>query len=187
MKSLNLSYQHVKTLYQRYRPVADVILFILITVLAHKFYWAFSTVFNDWGWMAGIRDFMRELLFNNSAFFLDKMYPVTHQGTTFLFPEVGFIEVNNSCSGVKQFYQIIVLFLLFPGPWKHKLWYIPMSMILMHGVNIFRIVILGVILQYWPEQWDFMHDWILRPFFYVVIFSLWVIWNEKIRKPGPVS
>ncbi len=41
------------------------------------------------------------------------------------FSNNGYVGVNESCSGLKQFYQIAVLFILFPGPWKHKLWYIP--------------------------------------------------------------
>ncbi len=32
---------------------------------------------------------------------------------------------------------------------------------------------------YWPENWDFIHLWVLRPIYYVAIFILWVIWVEK--------
>jgi exosortase/archaeosortase family protein len=175
--------QSFKTFYQSYPYLVDVALFMLITIVAHELYWLYINLASELSWMAAFRDFMRELLFHNSAFFLDRMYEVNHQGTTFLFPEIGYIEVNNSCTGIKQFYQIFILFLLFPGPWKHKLWYIPLSILIMHLVNVLRIVILGIVLENWPDWWDFSHDWILRPFFYVVIFLLWVIWNEKIRHP----
>lgn len=181
LKDSNL-YNRWKVFYKAYPYLVDVALFMLITVLAHELYWVYIGIVSELPWMAASRDFMRELLFHHSAFFLDRMYEVNHQETTFLFPEIGYIEVNNSCTGIKQFYQIIVLFLLFPGPWLHKLWYIPMSLVIMHGVNIFRIVILGVVLENYPDWWDFSHDWILRPFFYVVIFLLWVVWNEKIRR-----
>jgi len=114
--------------------------------------------------------------------------------TTFIFakPESGIrdlasLTVNESCSGLKQFFQIIILFMIFPGPWKHKLWYIPASILIMHGVNILRIVILSVILVNYPQSWHFTHDWILRPFFYVIIFLDWVIWvhyfRNKSKKP----
>lgn len=168
--------------YLRYRPIADVLLFIAITVLAHELYWRYIEGLASLPWMAAARNFMREILFAHSAFFLNLMFPYTNKGTTFLFPDIGYIDINNSCTGIKQFYQIIVLFLLFPGPWKHKTWYIPMSILIMHGVNIFRIVTLGIVLHTFPQAWDFTHDWILRPFFYVVIFLLWVFWNEKFRK-----
>jgi exosortase/archaeosortase family protein len=56
-----------------------------------------------------------------------------------------------------------------------------MSILIMHGVNILRIVILSVVVLWKPEYWDFIHDWILRPGFYVVIFALWVVWVERFR------
>jgi hypothetical protein len=34
----------------------------------------------------------------------------------------------------------------------------------------------------WPQHWDFSHDYLFRPFFYLVIFLLWVWWVEKIRE-----
>jgi exosortase/archaeosortase family protein len=90
------------------------------------------------------------------------------------------MNVNESCSGFKQMWQVLVLFLFFPGPWKHKLWFIPMGMFSMFLVNVLRIVGLSFAMIYWPEQWDFIHLWILRPFYYVVIFILWVLWVEKV-------
>jgi exosortase/archaeosortase family protein len=71
--------------------------------------------------------------------------------------------------------------ILFPGSWKKKLWYIPLGILVLHIVNIFRIVILSVVVVNWPRNWDFIHESIMRPFFYVVIFAMWVLWVERIR------
>lgn len=91
----------------------------------------------------------------------------------------GYVSVNSSCSGLKQFYQWFFLMVLFPGPWKHKLWFIPSGLIIIHIVNVFRILTMVFVTIYLADYWDFIHDWILRPFFYVVMFLLWVWWNEK--------
>lgn len=91
----------------------------------------------------------------------------------------GYVSVNSSCSGLKQFYQWFFLMILFPGPWKQKIWFIPLGIIIIHGVNVFRIVTMVFVTINLPQYWDFIHDWILRPFFYVVMFTLWVWWNEK--------
>ena len=53
----------------------------------------------------------------------------------------------------------------------------------MHLTNLFRMVGLAVVMNNWPEYWDFSHDNLFRPFFYLVIFLLWVWWVEKIRVP----
>lgn len=91
----------------------------------------------------------------------------------------GYVSVNPSCSGLKQFYQWFFLMILFPGPWKHKAWFIPAGIVIIHLVNVFRIVSMVFVTIHLVEYWDFIHDWILRPFFYVVMFLLWVWWNEK--------
>lgn len=93
----------------------------------------------------------------------------------------GLVYVNLSCSGLKQFYQWFFLMLLFPGPWKHKAWFIPFGILIVHLVNVFRIIGMVYVTMLIPEHWDFMHDWIMRPFFYVVMFFLWVWWNERFH------
>jgi exosortase/archaeosortase family protein len=93
----------------------------------------------------------------------------------------GYMVVDDTCSGLKQFYQAIVLFMLYPGPWRHKLWYIPTALLAMHMVNIFRIVALSFTMVHHYQHWDMMHDWVLRPLFYVVLFGLWVFWEERFN------
>jgi exosortase/archaeosortase family protein len=93
----------------------------------------------------------------------------------------GYVSVNSSCSGLKQFYQWVILMLLFPGPWKHKAWFIPLGLGVIHLVNVFRILTMVFVTIHLPQHWDFIHDWVLRPFFYVVMFFLWVWWNEKFH------
>lgn len=91
----------------------------------------------------------------------------------------GYVGVNMSCSGFKQFLQFLLLFLVYPGPWKHKAWYIPTGLILVYLTNIFRIVALAVVVNREPSFFDTAHDYVVRPLFYIVIFALWVIWVEK--------
>jgi len=167
------------------RPIADVFVFMIIIVFFHFLWW-------DWG----LKDFLLEYLsfseleqfmayqvFIPSSWIVEHIigYDINTLNTTLYFPNNGYIAVNGSCSGLKQFYQWIFLMILFPGPWKHKAWFIPLGIVVIHLTNIFRIVVLSVILMNWPEQWSTAHDWVLRPFFYVVIFALWVIWEEKFR------
>lgn len=95
----------------------------------------------------------------------------------------GYVAVNSSCSGLKQFYQWFFLIMLFPGQWKQKIWFIPMGLVIIHMVNVFRIITMVFVTIYLSQYWDFIHDWIMRPFFYVVMFLLWVWWNEKYHQP----
>ncbi len=181
------AYQRLNAFIEKHklRPIADVLIFMVIIVFFHKLWW-------DWGLkelllnyfaFAELEMFMAYQVFLPSAWIDEHLigYEIYTSETTIYFPNHGAIIVNGSCSGLKQFYQWIFLMVLFPGPWKQKLWYIPVGILVIHIVNILRIVILSVILVNWPDQWHFSHDWILRPFFYVVIFAMWVIWVEKFR------
>lgn len=114
----------------------------------------------------------------NNFYFLNPNYPIESNMYQ------SWLGVGESCSSVKQSIQFISLMLLYPGPWKHKLWFIPTGILIIHIVNIFRIVSLSIILVTINSQdvFTFSHDWILRPFFYVVIFGMWVFWTEKIMK-----
>jgi exosortase/archaeosortase family protein len=161
-----------------------VALFVLITFFFHKMWWLFYADFNQVYLINTAQNFLANNIFNWS-FFIDKQIlglnvEINQAERILLFQDHSFIQISKSCSGLKQFYQIIVLFILFPGPRKHKLWFIPLSLLVMHLTNLFRIVFLSLVIVWNFGNWDFMHSWIMRPFFYVVIFLLWLIWVEKI-------
>ena len=163
------------------KPLIDVATFMLITVVFHYLWWGGLVQWlSGMEWFNAFRDFMTWLVFTQAAWFNTHILGLEFNttATTLIFPGSGYVEVAESCAGTKQFYQIIVLFLLIRGPWKHKVWYIPAALLLMHLVNVVRIIVLSWVVIHYTKQWDFIHEWILRPFFYVVIFAEWYLWIE---------
>jgi exosortase/archaeosortase family protein len=163
-------------------PVIDVLLFIVITYLFHKLWWKYSHYIYSMPVFLNAADWLSRMVYLASAWIDAHLLGMDitlyfKNIIHFNFNNRG-IEINESCSGFKQMYQVFILFLLFPGPFKHKLWYIPMGMLSMFLTNIVRVVLLSVTMIYWPQHWDFIHLWVLRPFYYVVIFVLWVVWIE---------
>ena len=164
--------------------VVDIALFAIITYTFHVLWWDFAQFIKSFTFVNATADWLAGQVYIVSLWInrnLLGMHITTEDPNTMWFSNGGYVAVEESCSGLKQFYQILVLFILFPGPWKHKLWFIPMSIVIMHIVNILRIVILSVMVLWKPEYWDFVHEWVLRPGFYVVIFLLWVWWVEGFR------
>jgi exosortase/archaeosortase family protein len=164
----------------------DVFLFVALTLIIHFSYryWATIQYFPLQSLMTPLHDFLAAQVFHQSSWFLKEILgmDITTINQTMYWPNQGYIAINQGCSGLKQILQISLLLMIFPGPWKHKLWYIPMGMLLIHLTNLFRIIGLGEVLTLVPEYWKFSHDNLFRPFFYVVIFTLWVIWVEKFMK-----
>ena len=87
------------------------------------------------------------------------------------------------CASLKQWFHWLFLMLIFPGPWKHKAWYIPVGLVIIEFANVIRIC--GILLAQWqwpgPNTFHIAHDYVFKVFFYLVIFLMWVLWVEKFK------
>ena len=93
------------------------------------------------------------------------------------------VVIAPECASLKQWMHWLFLMILFPGPWKHKLWYIPAGLVIIEWTNVVRIC--GVLLMQvpFPNSFHIAHDYIFKVFFYLVIFLMWVLWVEKFYNP----
>ena len=170
---------------KRFRPFRDVVFFFVLILGFHFLFrfWAYHLHYQPLqAIVMPVYGFLTRLLFNNSVWVLKHLthFQFSTQGNNIVMG-AGHVGVHSGCSGLKQFLEWIVLMTFFPGPWKHKAWFIPLGLVVIHLVNIFRISGLSILLIYFPEHWQFTHDYIYRPFFYVVMFAMWVFWVEKFR------
>lgn len=92
------------------------------------------------------------------------------------------VEVSPACTSLKQWLHWVFLMVLFPGPWRHKLWYIPTGLLIIQGISILRITGLACAVYRWPGSFPFFHDYVFKGLFYGVIFLMWVVWAEFFRK-----
>jgi exosortase/archaeosortase family protein len=172
-----------------YIAFKDVGIFMIITLSFHFFFRAIAQDLYKLTVWQHATFFIQNLLFDNSVWIIRNVLHLDivadNLKMTFVYNN-GFITINESCSGLKIFFQFIVLMVLFPGPWKHKLWYIPAGLVILHLTNIIRIVGLAQITVSIPQYWHFSHDFIFRPLFYVVIFTMWVIWVENFYKKDKI-
>ncbi len=136
--------------------------------------------------LEGLYMYLRGLLFVHSAWVVENIigYEFIREGYLMRFEGGGGLLVDESCSAVKWFAHFLVMMLLFPGPWKHKLWFIPVGVLITHAVNIIRIAGLAVVFVNQYNAFDFYHDYVFRPFFYLVLFLMWVVWVEYIFLPA---
>jgi len=104
---------------------------------------------------------------------------VTEHNFIFRFDTGKVIRIVWGCSGVKQMFIFTVIMLFSYGSWKHKLWFIPLGILVCHGINIIRILMLALIAYQYPSQLSLFHDYIFKYAFYGIIFLIWIVWNEK--------
>jgi exosortase/archaeosortase family protein len=169
----------------RWTKVRGVFWFCTITVLIHFSwrFWAFDLdyfPFNNL--MRQLSQFFVDMVFTQSTWVISHILQIkiTTSGHLFTCENNYGIIITDGCSGIKQIMQFALLMLIFPGPWKHKAWFIPLGMFIVHLTNVLRIVLLAIVAEHSPANIEYTHDSWLRIMFYVVIFALWLLWVEKI-------
>lgn len=117
------------------------------------------------------------------------------------------------CTGIKQILLFSFIMICYWGPWKKKLYFVPMSILILVSINILRLIATAFIIKDgFPEwfipineslngaQWDdstetywrfyidwyhFFHDGFFKWVYYDgVMFILWLIWQEKFYLPS---
>jgi len=178
----------IKNQYKIIKPFEGILLFISITLIIHYTfrYWGNSLHFFPVQEFIGeIRVWLSGLVFRHTAAVLHFLgYQFDGSNNTITFASGSWLAINASCSGFKQLLQALLLFLVYPGKTKHKLWFIPMAMILMHLANIIRLTGVSITLYYFPDWWEFSHDYLFRFVFYLILFLLWMWWEERFRLPN---
>lgn len=175
-----------------YRSVEDVLIFAVLLMGFHYLYifWGNSGFWPVGEMVDRFFNWGSRVLFHHSLQVIDALgLTYTTEGQTFFITSKhgtqGWLEVAPGCTSLKQWMHWLFLMVLFPGPLKHKAWYIPAGILVIYLVSIVRISGLAVALTYQPLQFDFYHDYIFKTMFYVSIFTMWVIWVEVFKKKSP--
>ena len=90
--------------------------------------------------------------------------------------------IGDPCNGITLFALFIIFVIAFPGPWKRKLWFIPIGLISIHLINVLRIVALSIIVTYDYAYLDFNHNYTFTIVVYGFVFFLWYLWANKFSK-----
>jgi len=171
-----------------YRQIREVFWFAVITLAIHYSYRFWAKNIDYWPIQASMNELqtvMTRWVYYQSIWVNEHILNISMRTSdmAMYFTNGCWIRINESCAGDKQILQFMLLLLVYPGLWKHKLWFIPLGMVIIHFTNILRIVLLSVVSITKPDLWHVAHDIVLRGMFYVVILVLWIIWVEVINHP----
>jgi len=89
------------------------------------------------------------------------------------------VWVGSNCNAISLFSLFTVFIIAYPGPWKHKVWFIPSGILAIHLINILRVVALAIIANYDYRLLDFNHTYTFTFLVYGFIFALWILWVNK--------
>ncbi len=89
------------------------------------------------------------------------------------------LHIGAPCDGFALLILFFSFIVAFPGPSIHKIWYIPVGLLLIHLINALRVVALVLIVKANPEWLSFNHDYTFTILVYAFVFLLWWIWVNK--------
>jgi exosortase family protein XrtF len=121
---------------------------------------------------------------NWTIFILRKIGFATFESTSQTIRTIGIdgthgIWIGDPCDGLTLFALFTSFILAYPGNWKHKIWFVPLGICVIHTMNIIRMVALCIIVQKKPQWLEFNHTYLFQVLMYGFIFLLWFLWIKK--------
>ncbi len=92
------------------------------------------------------------------------------------------VWVGEPCNGLSLFALFAVFIIAYPGPWKHKAWFLPVGIVAIHFINVIRIVALTLIAKDHADYLDVNHNYTFTIIVYSFVFFLWYRWSVKWSK-----
>ena len=192
--AMTLTKDRIKELYadKHYQSYFDVGLFFVLIFSFHLLYNLWNYTLDYWpvkGLVDKLFAWASTLLFGQSTWTLEHIIGmdfVTQKHTILFLNNEGTysaVTVAPECTSLKQWMHWLFLMIIFPGPWKHKAWYIPLGLVIIEFTNVVRIVGICLFLRPYPNDFALAHDVIFKIMFYVVIFLMWMLWVEKFLHP----
>jgi len=89
------------------------------------------------------------------------------------------VRIIEGCNAVSIMILFAAFIFAFSSGWKKTFLYIVVGIILIHILNVIRIVLLTMAIDRYPEQEHVLHGVIFPLFIYGVVFLLWVLWVQK--------
>ncbi|GGE97212.1 exosortase/archaeosortase family protein [Hymenobacter cavernae] len=90
------------------------------------------------------------------------------------------VFVGDPCNGLVLYALFMGFVLAFPGPIRHKLWFMPLGVLAVYSLNVFRVAVLALNHAYWYHTVEFNHHYTFTFVAYGCIFGLWMIWVRRL-------
>jgi exosortase family protein XrtF len=97
------------------------------------------------------------------------------------------VTVGSPCDGAPLIGLFASFIIAFPGPSKAKGWFIPAGILLIHIMNVFRIMSLALIVSWNPDWLAFNHDYTFTIAIYGFVFYLWYLWIYRFANKAATT
>src|ERR1035437_4943765 len=151
-------------------------------LLGFSLYLFWLGLYEWWLHPSGVID---RAVINNTLLFSQRMlgwmgYFVDRSGERLVYIKgTSGIYIGDSCNGISLFALFSIFIIAFPGKPLAKLFFIPIGVLLIHLLNVLRVVALAIIQTYSYQWTEFNHTYTFTIIMYFYIFALWMLWINK--------
>lgn len=91
------------------------------------------------------------------------------------------LGVYEGCNGLNTAIVFVAFVLSFGRPTKKALWFIPLGFLIIHLVNLLRVIALYFVSVNFPGFFYFFHKYLFTAAIFVAIFILWYFWITRLK------
>lgn len=92
----------------------------------------------------------------------------------------GGLWIGDNCNGIALFALFSGFVIAYPGSWKRKALFIPLGIIIIELLNVFRVICLAILDTYSRAWTEINHTYTFTIIIYGCIFLLWMIWVNRL-------
>lgn len=108
-------------------------------------------------------------------------YKVTIYQSSIMFTTDNGVFFDFACLGFREIIWFSSFMIVIYGPFKQKLWYIPVGIIMLQISNILRSFTIAITNFHRPESFDIIHAQGSLWFMYGTILILWLLWLNAFK------
>lgn len=105
--------------------------------------------------------------------------PFSEQNTMLFKDNVPVVLIEHGCNGLILMVLFAGFVIAFPGPWRKKLWYVPMGVLAIYLINSLRVIGLAINHMVSMSSFDFNHKYTFTILVYGAIFYFWMVWVNR--------
>lgn len=91
-------------------------------------------------------------------------------------------RIIEGCNAVSVIILFICFVIAFTGRMKTTFLYVFTGSFMIYILNIFRIILLSILMYYYPNLEHFFHGIVFPLIIYGAVFILWIIWVNKFSR-----
>ena len=175
----------MKNYFVQYRPFLLFLIKFFLVYFVLTFLYQYYLKYFDSAFLFQVDGFTQLVAnqVNNVLMFLgydSSIMPHTNEASVKLILNHIFVaRIVEGCNALSIMILFVAFIVAFSGKWLHTILFIIGGCLLIHVLNVLRIVMLSIALLQYPEQEHLLHGVVFPLFIYGVVFGLWVVWVNK--------